>query len=616
MMKCTDQTRASLADPSISDADFANLATHFEDCSACRELAESQFQEDWEQSSFEKPLKDAREKDLEYPVYDSNVDWDSVTQAAIGKDSVPSNAADLLGAATHPELLGRIGRYDVEGVLGAGGTGVVFRAFDNDLHRVVAIKVLNRSLATNAAARKRFAREAQAAAAVLHPNVLPIHNVEPEAETPFLVMQYVPGQSLQARIERDGILEVEDVLRIAKQTAEALAAAHQQGLIHRDVKPANILLESETDRAVLGDFGLARTADDASLTRTGIVAGTPHYMSPEQANGESIGPASDLFSLGGVVYSMLAGRPPFRADTAMGVLHCVCTKKHDKLTNLNNKVPRELSDLVCKLLAKKPQDRFNNATEVAKQLETLLARYQQGKLRLPATQSTGPRNWKRTLGFVGLAVLVLCCSVAWFNRDAIRTLAGYPVGFSSSRQQEIRGFMNELSGPLVSNSRELAKSNRYATSSAGNQYARRTAGSNVKANGDFEAASPAQSFPGSSLPYPTRIANSGTGKYLSDPWPTDKKEVGTGSEKLLQLGGVEQSGNPWQAWDQELADLSQVVELMEQPRSYASTLAATEAGKALDGWSKESQELLQMLEALNAESESSLPLPVEILPGN
>ena len=142
--------------------------------------------------------------------------------------------------------------------------GIVFKAFDSELHRVVAIKVMAPQLANKGSAPKRFARESQAAAAVLHPNVVPIHNVESEGELPYLVMQFVPGCSLQTRVDRNGPPDVDEALRIARQTAAGLAAAHQQGLIHRDVKPSNILMEDEVDRVVLSDFGLARTVDDAS----------------------------------------------------------------------------------------------------------------------------------------------------------------------------------------------------------------------------------------------------------------------------------------------------------------------------------------------------------------
>ncbi|MEO1525982.1 MAG: serine/threonine-protein kinase, partial [Planctomycetota bacterium] len=192
-------------------------------------------------------------------------------------DSWQAEAEGLgfLDPPSHPELLGRFGRYEIEQVLGRGGMGVVFRAFDPQLHRVVAIKVLAPHLAHNGAARQRFSREARAAAAVVHPHVVPIHNVDSDDKLPHLVMQYVPGESLQTRVERTGPLDVETALRIAQQIADGLAAAHSQGLVHRDVKPANILLEEQTDRVMLTDFGLARAVDDASLTNTGLVTGTP-----------------------------------------------------------------------------------------------------------------------------------------------------------------------------------------------------------------------------------------------------------------------------------------------------------------------------------------------------
>ncbi|HTI50948.1 MAG TPA: serine/threonine-protein kinase, partial [Planctomycetaceae bacterium] len=228
---------------------------------------------------------------------------DGIDDAEEG-DQPPEIRLDFLAPTDDPQSLGRLGAYEVRGVIGRGGTGIVVKAFDRSLHRFVAIKVLDPHLAGNAAARKRFAREGRAAAAVAHEQIVPIHAVNEQQGLPYIVMQYVPGRSLQQRIDQEGPLALADVLRIGLQTAQGLAAAHAQGLVHRDVKPANILLENGIERVLLTDFGLARTIDEASLTQSGVIAGTPQYMAPEQALGETVDHRTDLFSLGSVLYAM------------------------------------------------------------------------------------------------------------------------------------------------------------------------------------------------------------------------------------------------------------------------------------------------------------------------
>ena len=222
---------------------------------------------------------------------------------------------EILDPTDDPAMLGRLGGYEVSGVVGAGGMGVVLKAFDRPLDRTVAIKVLAPHLATRGAARQRFSRAARAAAAVIHPNVIAIYGVSTDAALPFLVMPYVGGSSLQKRLDSEGALPVVDILRISLQIASGLAAEYHQGLVHRDIKPANILMGDGVDRLVITDFGLARAVDDASVTRTGLIAGTPQYMSPEQARGEPVDARSDLFSLGSVMYTMCTGRVPFRAES-------------------------------------------------------------------------------------------------------------------------------------------------------------------------------------------------------------------------------------------------------------------------------------------------------------
>jgi len=262
----------------------------------------------------------------------------------------------LLGPSDDPRMLGRIGNYE---------------------------------LTANGAARKRFLREAQAAAAVVDDHVLPIFGVDQWQETPYIVMKYSGGQTLQQRIAQQGPLELKEVLRIGTQAAKGLAAAHAQGLVHRDVKPSNILLDGSVDRAVLMDFGLARAVDDASITRTGIISGTPQYMSPEQVRADSVDARSDLFSLGSTLYAMCAGRPPFNSD-----------------------VPQWMGSIIDRLMSKTAEDRYESANEVAELMEGCLAHVQQPTTtKLPATLASvgsnrgGSSSWGKWLAFASLVFL-------------------------------------------------------------------------------------------------------------------------------------------------------------------------------------------------------------------
>jgi serine/threonine-protein kinase len=284
---------------------------------------------------------------------------------------------EFLLPSDQPGSLGRLGNYEVLEVLGRGGFGVVLKAFDPGLHRPVAIKVLAAEYAARGAARKRFAREARAAAAVAHEHVVPVHAVDADATPPYLVMAFIPGESLQERLDRTGPLELREVLRIGMQTASGLSAAHAQGLVHRDIKPANIMLENGIERVRITDFGLARAVDDASVTQSGAVAGTPQYMSPEQAAGEPVDQRADLFALGSTLYAMCTGNAPFRGDSGWAVLRKVCDDEPEPIRWSNPDVPAWLEGVVRKLHAKDPAQRFASASEVADLLEGCLAHVQQ-----------------------------------------------------------------------------------------------------------------------------------------------------------------------------------------------------------------------------------------------
>jgi serine/threonine protein kinase len=280
---------------------------------------------------------------------------------------------EFLAPCDTPDRLGLLAHYEILETLGRGGMATVLRAVDVKLNRVVAIKVMAPQLAADAMSRKRFHREAQAAAAVRHDNVVAIHAVDEWKGLPYLVMECISGQSLQQRIDDSGVFQPAQIMRIGMQIASGLAVAHAHGLVHRDIKPANILLENGIERVKITDFGLARGIDDVRITQAGAVYGTPQYMSPEQAQGERVDQRSDLFSLGSVLYAMCTGLPPFGGDTGIAVLRRVCDDTPPPIQEVNPDIPAALAEIVNKLMAKNPDARFQSAGEVAELFGRYLA---------------------------------------------------------------------------------------------------------------------------------------------------------------------------------------------------------------------------------------------------
>ncbi len=277
-----------------------------------------------------------------------------------GKPSLP-----FFEPSSAPNSLGRLDHYEILEVVGQGGMGVVLRAKDTKLQRNVAIKVLASAMSVSPKARKWFKREAQTAAAVRDDHVVAIHAVVDDAPLPYLVMEYIEGRNLADLLREHGPMRIDEALRIGHQVARGLDAAHQKGLIHRDVKPANILLEFGTQRVKLTDFGLARAVDDASLSQNELVAGTPMYMAPEQASSSSVDHRADLFSLGSVLYEMCAGRPAFGASTSLASMKRVCEEDAESIDLLRPDIPPALRDLIQRLHAKHVDDRPSTAAEVA-----------------------------------------------------------------------------------------------------------------------------------------------------------------------------------------------------------------------------------------------------------
>jgi serine/threonine protein kinase len=250
--------------------------------------------------------------------------------------------------------------------------GVVYLAEDQRLRRLVALKVLAPGWAADPTSSDRFLREARAAAAVRHEHVVTIYEVGQEGNTPFIAMELLRGATLERYVASKGPPTPAQTLRIGREVAEGLAAAHSQGVVHRDVKPANVWLQAPAGHVKLLDFGLAQAdKTDPRLTAPGVVVGTPAYMAPEQARGERVDGRSDLFGLGAVLYMLCTGRPPFSGQTTMAVLSALAADRPTPARACNPNVPPGLSRLIDQLLEKRPEDRPASAAEVARELRGL-----------------------------------------------------------------------------------------------------------------------------------------------------------------------------------------------------------------------------------------------------
>lgn len=390
-----------------SPIELADCEDHVSYCGRCRELLDSRTIDATWQSQFMPAFRAVSEPSF----------------VEIGNRNVQQSVLSLLGPTDNPHMLGRIGGYEIVALIGIGGMGIVFKGFDATLDRFVAIKIMQPHLAVSGAARQRFEREGRAAAAVISDFVLPIYAVSEWQGVPYLVMQYSAGTNLQKRLNLHGPLKLCEVLRIAMQTARGLAAAHSQGLVHRDVKPSNILLDGSVERAALTDFGLARSVDDASVTTTGLIAGTPQYMSPEQVRGGRVDARSDLFSLGSTMYAMCTGHSPFRAESSYAVLHRIVGETPQSIREINAEIPDWLEHIITKLLSKDSCQRYDSAEQVAELLEGCLAHVQHPTVNsLPEImpiRSLRARRWKPfvaaviALGFLGLILAGTIISLEW-----------------------------------------------------------------------------------------------------------------------------------------------------------------------------------------------------------
>ena len=429
-----DDMLRSLLDERLSRTETQEVESHLETCSSCqRELKRIAGAENWWNETVTVLSDSTFVPGHQSPHVDDPESIASrVASSDLKSDLSDSQSIDASIAWIQPLLakpsegsvdcIGQLDQYPIRRVIGQGGMGVVLRGTDLELNRPVAVKVLSPHLAGVGAARARFMREAQAAAAIVHPSIVPIYGIIQTGPLPYLVMPVIEGGNLQQRIDNEGPLELAEVLRIGAQIAEGLAAAHRSGVIHRDIKPANILVEEGNGRVLISDFGLARALDDATLTCSGMIAGTPQFMSPEQARGEAVDARSDLFSLGSLLYALATGRPPFRAETPLAVLRKITETQARKVHEINEQFPAWFDVLVRRFMQIDISQRIGSASEAAELLHDAHAHVRNPTAKpLPSVLENRVHSIRTKAGWLAASVIVAGAVFAlldWSNRGS------------------------------------------------------------------------------------------------------------------------------------------------------------------------------------------------------
>lgn len=297
---------------------------------------------------------------------------DETTATNSARDHVTDRANAIANDPTAQALMRAVsGQFRIDREIGRGGMGVVYCAYDQQLHRDVALKTLPPHLAADPHVRSRFLREARTAAGLSHPNIVPIFSAAERDGVVYFAMGYVDGESLAERITRVGPLPATEVVSLLKQLADALGAAHERGVVHRDVKAENVMLDRVSGKAMVTDFGIARVAESQPQTATGTVLGTVHYMSPEQVSGDVLDGRSDLYSLGVLAFLALTGRFPFERPTASAVVVAHINAQPPRVSDMLPSVPADLDAVVARLLAKSPDDRFVSAGALRSALNSI-----------------------------------------------------------------------------------------------------------------------------------------------------------------------------------------------------------------------------------------------------
>ncbi len=406
----SDTTITDLLEDKLSPEREQSVKEHLDHCTACQQNLEAFNQPakgaetiNWSQLEFQDQSKALAEVIDSLKSIPTDVGISLSTDHGGKADRTLFDAGQLFERTEsgtqneHDEtVIGRLGKFEILEKIGEGGSGVVYRARDTDLNRIVAIKFVPQTLTGDPQILERFTRESRAAAAVHHENIVTIYSVDQLERVPFLVQQFVEGKSLQQVLDEKTPISSRQVLEWIRQTASGLKAAHASGLVHRDIKPSNLLIEQATGTIKISDFGLAQLQSDSSLTKSGVLAATPQYMSPEQAQLGEVDARSDLFSLGTVLYACLCGQSPFKSESIYGVIKNVCDLPTPELAKSNETTHHEFQKLLERLHQKNPSQRFQSADE----LLSAIQRIQNGNSQVSSPKS----NWLQPV-IIGGAIL-------------------------------------------------------------------------------------------------------------------------------------------------------------------------------------------------------------------
>ena len=454
---CPDQKWfARLLDGKLAREEEAKLSRHLDQCSLCQEKLEQFSQSELLENitnadcdvSAVNPLRTLRPAVLELKLAEVRANRPETMLA------FDSGYADLLPWLEEAEPnIGRIAEFELTRFVGRGGMGAVFEAHDTKLERAVAIKLMSPGLLADPNASERFLREARSAAKINHANVVTVHAVNQIRGLPYLVMELVRGKSLEQQLISVPRLPVIEVLKIARQTALGLAAAHKNGITHRDIKPSNLMLDKQSKRIRIADFGLASTISDTTLTRSGMLVGTPDFASPEQVNGQPVDARSDLFNLGCVLYLLCTGHPPFASDSLMETLDAVRSAEPNLHALNERSVPRGLIEIILRLVKKDPADRFQSADELC----VALKRVSDSEVRGPVAVSFAkekpalPRKSKTNIGYRAIGAVFL---TAVFATAALWWLKPWNSISSSEPEPAVSADRQDVENPMTTQTNE------------------------------------------------------------------------------------------------------------------------------------------------------------------